>query len=104
MNLGFRIKHLRIEKELTQEELANMIGMKKPTVSLYESNSRQPDYETLMKIADVFGVTIDGLLGRGDLFPLTKEEKRFLDCFRSFPAREREDVWSYMQFLKTKKA
>ena len=41
MNLGFRIKHLRIEKELTQEELANTIGMKKPTVSLYESNNRR---------------------------------------------------------------
>lgn len=102
MNFGLRIKHLRLEKGLTQEELAGKLGLKKSTISLYESNSRQPDYETLIKLADVFGVTIDGLFGRGDLFPLTKEEKNILDCYKSLSANKKNEAESYLRFLKLK--
>ena len=103
MNLGLRLKHLRIEKGLTQEELAEKVGLKKPTISCYESDKRQPDYNTLMKLADIFGVTIDGLLGRGDLFPLTDDERTFLDHYKSLPVKEKNEAESYLKFLKIKR-
>lgn len=64
MELGEIIKELRINKGLTQERLGQLINLAESTISLYESNKRSPDYETLKKIADFFEVTTDYLLGR----------------------------------------
>ncbi len=51
---------------LPQEQLARLIGVERSTISSYESNMRQPSLETLSRIADVFGVSTDYLLGRTD--------------------------------------
>lgn len=52
------------EKDTTQEALANGIGKKRQTVSQYVNGISEPGYETLVKIADYFDVSIDYLLGR----------------------------------------
>ena len=62
--IGKRLKHLRQGKKLLQKELAEKLKLTQQTISLYESNSRQPDYVTLEKIANFFEVTTDYLLGR----------------------------------------
>lgn len=59
-----RIKELRKEKNITQVRLAKCLNIAQPTLSGYETGNFQPDNETLLKIADFFGVTIDYLLGR----------------------------------------
>lgn len=66
MELGEKIRNLRISKGLTQERLGELLNLAESTISLYESNRRSPDYETLNKIADFFGVSTDYLLGRTD--------------------------------------
>lgn len=71
--IGRRIKHLRKEMNLLQKDLAEKLNLTQQTISLYESEKRQPDYETLQKIADFFNVSIDYLLGRTD------EKKIILD-------------------------
>ena len=63
---GQRIKLLREENNLTQEQFGKIFGMVKSTVSLYESGKSNPDDETKKKIADYFDVSIDWLLGRTD--------------------------------------
>lgn len=65
--IGQRIRLLRNEKELLQKDLAKQLNLSQQTISLYESNKREPDYETLKKIADFFCVSIDYLLGRTDI-------------------------------------
>lgn len=65
--LGNRLKNLRKEKKLLQKELAIELNLSQETISLYESNKREPDYATLQKIADFFNVTTDYLLGRTDI-------------------------------------
>ena len=66
MTFGSRIKELRTERGLTQREFADALSLGESTVSFYESDKREPDYETLNKIADFFAVSIDYLMGRTD--------------------------------------
>ena len=67
------VKNLEISKNirfyrkllgLTQEELANRLGGKKSLVSNYENGYSGPDIFTLIKVADIFDVTLDELVGR----------------------------------------
>jgi len=60
--LGQKIKDLRNKYRLTQTELATQIGVTNSTVAAYEHDSRTPSYEVLLKLADVFKVSIDTLL------------------------------------------
>jgi transcriptional regulator with XRE-family HTH domain len=66
LKYGDRIAHLREKRSLTQEELSNKIGISRAALSHYETSRREPDYETINKIANFFNVTIDYLLGRTD--------------------------------------
>jgi len=66
MNYGHKIAKLRNGRCLTQEELASKVGITRSALSHYENNRREPDYETIRKIADFFHVTIDYLMGRSD--------------------------------------
>ena len=62
-----QIRRLRTARGITQVELAHRLGVSKQSVSNWESNNIQPSIELLEKIADLFGVTTDYLLGREDL-------------------------------------
>ncbi len=64
--IGQRIKQLRKEYNLTQQQFAELINLKNSTISLYENEKRQPEFKTLVKIADYFNVTTDWLFGRVD--------------------------------------
>ena len=70
--IGERIKTLRIEKNLLQKDLAKKLNLSQQTISLYESNRRQPDYLTLQNIATFFNVSVDYLLGRTDIRDFSK--------------------------------
>lgn len=54
---------LRLENKMTQTELANKIGVVKGTIANYESGLRKPDNDKLIALAEVFGVSVDYLLG-----------------------------------------
>lgn len=59
--LGEKIRKLR-GNNMTQRELAKRLGISPSAVGMYEQNRREPDLETLKKIADLFDVTLDSLL------------------------------------------
>lgn len=61
-----RIRELRINKKISQKELAKIFFIPPSTFNQYETGKRQPDYETLKKIADYFDVSTDYLLGRNE--------------------------------------
>ncbi|GAB6100399.1 hypothetical protein JCM16358_22780 [Halanaerocella petrolearia] len=63
MGIGKQLRKLRKEENLTQAQLGKKLNLGESTISLYESNKREPDYKTLKKIADFFNVTADYLLG-----------------------------------------
>ena len=62
-----RLKSLRAEKELSQRDLASLLEMSPSTIAMYETGQREPDNETLIKIANFFQVSIDYLLGQSDI-------------------------------------
>ena len=64
--MEFRLKKLRKDKNISQLKLALDLNMNQNTVSRYENLEREADYETLIKFADYFGVSLDYLLGRKD--------------------------------------
>ena len=62
--MKFRLKELRRSRKISQLKLAMDLNMNQNTISRYENMERQADYETLVRFADYFGVTLDYLLGR----------------------------------------
>lgn len=67
MPVGIKIKDLRKAKGLSRNMLAKELDITYHALSKYENNERQPDYSTLIKIADYFEVSIDYLLGRTNI-------------------------------------
>lgn len=57
-------RKLRTSSNLTQNAIAEKLGISRSTIGMYETGAREPDFETLEKIADYFNVDIDFLLGR----------------------------------------
>ncbi|GAA0115688.1 helix-turn-helix domain-containing protein [Clostridium senegalense] len=61
-----RLRKLRIDNELSQKSLADILGISPSTVAMYEQGRRTPDNEMLKKIANYFNVSVDFLLGNSN--------------------------------------
>lgn len=88
--LGKQLKELRQERGLTQRELSERLGKSESTVRMWELGKSEPDLETLNRLARIFGVTADGLLGkevsnRGNLSSLP-DGLRMIPVFESVSA------------------
>lgn len=62
VDMGNKLKTLRIENKMTQKQVADRIGLAISAVSSYESGSRYPSYDVLIKLANMFHVSTDYLL------------------------------------------
>ena len=110
------IKILRVEKNMSQEELGNIVHVTQTAVSQWEKGRKSPDKETAIALADFFGVSLDFLLGRttertnsyyasnindsnfvqgsgtvtiGDCNETSKEESELLRIYRELDVRSR---------------
>ena len=63
VNMGEKLKSLRTEQKLTQKQVADRIGLAISAISSYESGTRYPSYDVLVKLARIFHVSTDYLLG-----------------------------------------
>ncbi len=61
------LKYIRKNNNLTLKQLSEKLDIAESTLSMYENGKREPDFQTLNKLADFFGVTIDFLLDRNNL-------------------------------------
>ena len=59
---GKKLKELRTEKGLSQRALGELFGVCNQTISFWESGSREPDLDNLLKLSKFFAVTVDYLL------------------------------------------
>ncbi len=92
-----RLKALRLERNLTQEQLGDLLNVTKVSVSGYEKGKRTPDTDTLNRIADVFQVSTDYLFGRTNL----KKPLFFYET--DLTLKEEQLLREHLTTLRTKK-
>lgn len=66
MEIGNRLKHLRLERNVTQKEIALGIGVSPVSVQRFEYGTVRPSLDTLIALADYFDVSLDYLVGRSN--------------------------------------
>lgn len=93
------LKIAREKKNMTQKEVADIIGVAKSTYSLYESGNREPNVQTIKKIADVLNVSADTLLGL-NTEPITMAAHFDGD---EYTEDELEDIKAYAEFVKNRR-
>ena len=88
------IKDIRTQKNMTQADVANALGVSSVVYSRYETGTRQPSAEVLIQMADIFGVTVDYLLGRQKIenSTLSSFEIQLIDASRNADERARQDA------------
>lgn len=65
-DLSVRLRQLRLDKRLRQDQVARLVGVSKGAISAYETDIRQPSYDVLIRLANLYRVSADYLLGRTD--------------------------------------
>ena len=90
-SFGERLTSLRESRGMTQDDLADELGITKQAVSHYERGRRRPDFEILSAICDLFNVSMDFLLGKSDYTTrlLDENELNMVDEFYSNPETAR---------------
>lgn len=84
VSLGDKLKMLRKKNNLTQQQVAERLNVSKAVVSSYELSNRSPSFQTLVKIANIYNVTTDFLLGINkrkmiDITNLTSEQADIIE-------------------------
>ena len=64
LQIGNKLKELRISEGLTQQELSARLGISRVNYTRYETDKVRPDYETLIKLADFYNVSLDEIFDR----------------------------------------
>lgn len=72
MSIGNKIKEYREKNNMTQKEIAEILGVEPGTISKYESGMIEPNIESLKRLADTFNITVDELIKDEEKFDLTK--------------------------------
>ena len=100
MALGEKIKLLRKEKSWSQGQLAEKIGSDARQISRYENDKITPSVEAIVKIAQVFDVSIDYLLVQDAVRrPLKLDDHGLLDRFKDIQSLTEEDRSSLLHIL-----
>lgn len=74
--IGYKIKQLREELGINQQELAKLLGVSRPTISQMENGERKIFADELKKLSDIFGISIDSLLDLEKPIEVTLQEKK----------------------------
>lgn len=98
------VKNLRLLREeagLSQQKLADMLSISQQAIFKYEKTANEPDIFTLIKLAEIFDVTVDYLIGNSEIrernakcssIPLTESETEHIRRWRNLPLPIRENV------------
>jgi transcriptional regulator with XRE-family HTH domain len=101
-----RIKELRTKRNMTQQDLADKLGVFQTTVGQWENGKREPNIETIKRLASIFEVSTDYLLGQSDN-PIpapdnsTKEDK-FNYHISKLNDEQKAKIMEYAEFLKSR--
>ena len=87
MEFAIRLQQLIEESEVTQKDLSFQLHMARSTLNGYVNDDREPDFATLVRLAEYFHVSTDYLLGFSDVknacpMPLSEDEGRLINIYR----------------------
>ena len=99
------LKLLRNEKNMSQQELADALGISKSSINMYERGERQPNFEVLETIADFFNVDIDYLLGRTNKTTNIINPNTIAAHFDGdeYTPEELDEIKAFAEFVKSKR-
>ena len=109
MSLSQKLKLLRAEHNMTQEQLAAQINVARATISGYETRDRQPSHEKLTSIAETFHVSVDYLLDNNDEassiteFSLLQEnllDEQVFTLYKELSRSSKEEIYKHIRLLK----
>jgi len=112
MTLGDKLKSLRENLDLRQIEVASQLNILQATLSNYEVNAREPDYATLVQLANFYNVNIDYLLGNTSIKSSWKDiektvsidgedfsSSQITDMLIHLPERDKKYIVSLLKLL-----
>lgn len=107
MSFSKRLKALRIQNHMTQQDVANAINVARTTITGYETKNRQPSHEKLTALAELFDVSVDFLIDptdstNGDPLILQHEmevDKDVHSLYSQLSYRSRIDALRYLSYL-----
>ncbi len=115
MTLGERLQQLRKEKQMSQEELGKLLFVSRQTVSLWENNQTVPTVENLIRLKEIFGVSIDSILTYEEseisesdnneqflerhCFSLEKSEMKYIYKIFTLPLLKKLVIWIFLLFF-----
>ncbi|MEH7126001.1 helix-turn-helix transcriptional regulator [Bacillus sp. JJ1773] len=101
MEFHERLKAVREKKDIKQNAAAKKVGIKNNTLSSYESGDRKPDYDTLIKLADLYEVSVEYLL-RGKIEQKAEKENLYFFDMEGLSGEEIEDIKRHIDYVKWK--
>ena len=101
-----RLKEIRTEKGITQVQLAETMGISKGTVAMWETGKREPNFETLNQLSDIFDKRIDYILGYSNDASSPKMTEEDMEQLGAWAAEEsfNETVTAYLRLDEYGKA
>ena len=106
-SFGQRLRELRTENNLTQEELASHFGLHKTRISQYELDKRQADDEMKKKFAIYFNVSLDWLMGLTDMRNYTDDSTLTVALhsdheYDALPEEAKKEIANHIEYIKQK--
>ncbi len=93
LDIGSKIISLRKKLNLSQSELAKKVSVSRTIIGNYERNENTPSVDILLKIANTFNVSIDFLVGEGQLSSYNKEVLKRIDDIEHLPQKDQEHIF-----------
>ena len=99
MTIGEKIYKLRTEKNLSQGELSELLEVSRQSVSKWENGAATPDLDKIIKLSEVFGITIDELVKNEEVFSPPEEKAREIIIKKesSFPLYENSSCCFFLK-------
>lgn len=95
------LKYLRNKRNISQQQLADVIGVSQQSINKYENHNVEPDIDTLIKIAEFFNTSVDFLIGHTDIdhiienvtnYDLNCAELQLIECYRKLNRKQKESI------------
>ena len=100
------LRKLRLEKGISQMQLANAVWVTQQSINKYENHNIEPDIETLIKIADFFETSVDYLVGHTDIahiiepvkaYDLNDDEASLIEDYRRLSKRQKTAIKTVLE-------